>query len=1285
MQFVRGGPDIPERLLYAHEQGRVVFFCGAGISKPAGLPLFEELVRELHRTVFKGASGAKKAARVMECIEEGELDKATSLLERELRGGRSALMEVTRKLLIPKEITAATYITHEALLRLGQSQGVLRLVTTNLDRLFEEARERLPPEELADYELYGKATAPPDSGGDWNGLAYLHGLLPAKPIKPGSLSKGQLVLSSGDIGTAYHGSPRIQSFLNELLRSYTVCFVGYSMEADAPIRSMLAALARGRREEQSQLPEIFAFCPYGKEGAGVAAQSLEDSEITPIPYSDADKHTALHKTLVEWADVYSLGREGKQRLVSECAKEGLSDEGEREFVVGRMLWALSDPSGGPARHFANLNPVPPLDWLEHLSAARYGVADLERFGIPRGEGYAKDLQFSLLGRPAPGHLSPSMSVVGSSPWERGEVKLDEVVGALSRWMMRHLDNPELLSFFARKGGRLHSEVERLLRDHLEYSAQHEAEAVASVSLKTSHAAPPAIMRALWEMLLGGLFERFNAPPFALVHWGDDLKRTGLTIALRQRIRELLAPRVRLIGYRHDSPRGASSIFDFFRCNVSLAAGDPYYFLEHMDEAPAWREALPILFDDFDHLLREAFHLMGELGLAIPGLDLSWAEKPAVEMGFSDSHESDWLILIDLTREAWSALAQQDPERAREKAESWLSVPYPLFRRMAFFAAARGDVVPAEQGLDWLLTENCRWLCTLSTMHEAVSLIASLGPRLNELALRRLEDALLASRPASKETKGVGEKEHAVWLRLTKLKESIGGELGSAAEECLAALDQEYPAWQRDPRSRDTVAFSEDEEGGYVEDPPADEAKSQEQLVAWLREKPTWNLYEPDDWKDRCLKDFATCIGALRELAQEGEWPVSRWEVALVVWAGEEELRGASWQQAAPTIAGASDETLLALTEERALTQWLQDTATADHHSDHFFQIVHRILELGRGDEAWSEGEGTISVAGGEAAEIDDPLALAINNPVGHITGALIQRYFKLAKAAEAGGDVSQILEIFTSLCDRSIGKFRHGRVLLVHSLVNLIGLEPDWTRRFLLPLLDWETSPVEAPGAWAGLLKRARFSRPMLEALKRPFLDTINHYPKLGFHGGIGYHAYQNRYASMLAVVAMDAGDVIPPSELAEAVAQLPSRGLASVAKTLYNRLRKAKDPGTVWDDQIEPCLDHIWPMAGESSELVGVYLGLLCISAGKRFPEALERLEDWLEPRDEPRDLVHEFNMSSLGQDFPEESLRFLDKIVGRDAGWARYDLADCLNKIIAAKPALNRTASYRRLHGLV
>ena len=48
MQFVEQGPDIPEALLQAHEEGLVVFFCGAGISYPAGLPGFKELVDRIY-------------------------------------------------------------------------------------------------------------------------------------------------------------------------------------------------------------------------------------------------------------------------------------------------------------------------------------------------------------------------------------------------------------------------------------------------------------------------------------------------------------------------------------------------------------------------------------------------------------------------------------------------------------------------------------------------------------------------------------------------------------------------------------------------------------------------------------------------------------------------------------------------------------------------------------------------------------------------------------------------------------------------------------------------------------------------------------------------------------------------------------------------------------------------------------------------------------------------------------------------------------------------------------
>jgi len=51
------GPDlaaIPERLMLAHARGEVLFICGAGISRPAGLPDFRQLVLDVYEVLDGG-------------------------------------------------------------------------------------------------------------------------------------------------------------------------------------------------------------------------------------------------------------------------------------------------------------------------------------------------------------------------------------------------------------------------------------------------------------------------------------------------------------------------------------------------------------------------------------------------------------------------------------------------------------------------------------------------------------------------------------------------------------------------------------------------------------------------------------------------------------------------------------------------------------------------------------------------------------------------------------------------------------------------------------------------------------------------------------------------------------------------------------------------------------------------------------------------------------------------------------------------------------------------------
>ena len=73
----------------------------------------------------------------------------------------------------------------------------------------------------------------------WNGLVYLHGLLPEDFA---GKNLNNLVVSSGDFGLAYLTERWAARFVSELFRNFVVCFVGYSID-DPILRYMMDALA----------------------------------------------------------------------------------------------------------------------------------------------------------------------------------------------------------------------------------------------------------------------------------------------------------------------------------------------------------------------------------------------------------------------------------------------------------------------------------------------------------------------------------------------------------------------------------------------------------------------------------------------------------------------------------------------------------------------------------------------------------------------------------------------------------------------------------------------------------------------------------------------------------------------------------------------------------------------------------------------------------------------------------------------------------------------------------
>jgi hypothetical protein len=243
-------------------------------------------------------------------IKNGQYDTAISLLEGRIVGGRTAVRRILAQVLTPDLTLPNATATHEALLTLARNRDTrYRLITTNFDRIFEQIVSR---SDHAPKRFFAPLLPVPKNR--WDGLVYLHGLL-RDPLTDDGLDN--LVVSSGDFGLAYLTERWASRFVSELFRTYTVCFVGYSIN-DPVLRYMMDALAADRLLGESP-PEAFAFGSYSK---GREAESLNEwkaKNVTPILYQQRHRHRYLHLTLRKWAEIYRDGVLGKERIVAQYA------------------------------------------------------------------------------------------------------------------------------------------------------------------------------------------------------------------------------------------------------------------------------------------------------------------------------------------------------------------------------------------------------------------------------------------------------------------------------------------------------------------------------------------------------------------------------------------------------------------------------------------------------------------------------------------------------------------------------------------------------------------------------------------------------------------------------------------------------------------------------------------------------------------------------------------------------------------------------------------------------
>ena len=342
------GPDlpaIPERLLLAHARGEVLFIAGAGISQPAGLPDFRELVLKVYARLDTAVhdiiskiphSGCNKWAMDLSTLTHGQAaevrrfiagdyDVVLGMLERRIDGQTDTPSEVRK--IVASEVRVPTIpptAIHRALMSLADRGGSVSIVTTNFDLLLEKAatRSRLG---IQSYALGGIPR--PGRRSDFAGILHIHGA-----IDPNASRTTDLIVSDQDFGEFYLRRRTVSDFIYDAARLFNLVLVGYSAN-DPPMRYLLNAIAAdGTRFDD--LKERFTFVGTDTPDP-TALEDWRGRGITPVPYDARNSHSALLNVLQRWADLSAInGKKGAidkelTRIVNET--RGRASEADRDL------------------------------------------------------------------------------------------------------------------------------------------------------------------------------------------------------------------------------------------------------------------------------------------------------------------------------------------------------------------------------------------------------------------------------------------------------------------------------------------------------------------------------------------------------------------------------------------------------------------------------------------------------------------------------------------------------------------------------------------------------------------------------------------------------------------------------------------------------------------------------------------------------------------------------------------------------------------------------------------
>jgi hypothetical protein len=312
----------------------------------------------------------------------------------------------------------------------------------------------------------------------------------------------------------------------------------------------------------------------------------------------------------------------------------------------------------------------------------------------------------------------------------------------------------------------------------------------------------------------------------------------------------------------------------------------------------------------------------------------------------------------------------------------------------------------------------------------------------------------------------------------------------------------------------------------------------------------------------------------------------------------------------------------------------------------------------------------------EARRTEERVTDAINHPAGVLAEALFEvlRSRPLERNMGIADDVRLRLEHIVA-ADGPAASL--ARVIVGSRLPLLHDLDPEWTRRMVLPRFDW-LNPDEAQGAWQGFLWSPWVGPSLWVDLKPHFLAACDHVDALGRSAP--------NLAALLASVAIEGGNALPEPEARECLRKVGAEGRQNVAAWLWQKLRQAGTQApALWRDSIGPWLTKAWPLEpGLRDPRTSERLAWAATLTRDLFPEAVHVLKEVVGRIQHAHMLLDEMRKNEFATTAPEACLELLNAVTPDQPAPAFGPLRDFLEGLLGVKPALADDPRFLRLHNI-